>query len=95
MDLIVTAEVVWYILPVLSDVFGEFARLLTQNGNLVLKQCFYPPGEQQCGKEMVSCADDLLKYLARAGLLVDWKISIMNQKDSQTWICRAALTHGK
>ena len=32
LDLIVMVEVVWYVLPVLSDVFSEFARLLTPGG---------------------------------------------------------------
>jgi SAM-dependent methyltransferase len=91
-DLIVMAEVVWYILPVLSDVFGEFARLLSSGGPLVLKQCFYPPGEQQYGKESISCSEDLVRYLADAGLVVGWQISIGKQGSSQTWICQAART---
>jgi len=84
LDLIVMAEVVWYILPVLSDVFREFVRLLTPRGAVVLKQAFYPPGEQKYGREIVVCPDDLLKYLARAGLFADWQISIVQRDGSQT-----------
>ena len=61
----------------------------------MLKQAFYPPGEQQYGKGIVSCPDDLLKYLAQAGLFADWQISLVKQDGSQTWICHAVRTQDK
>lgn len=67
LDLIVMSEVMWYILPVLSDVLGHFRAALRPGGHLMVLQYFLGPGEQTYGTEYVRAPADLLRMVDRAG----------------------------
>ncbi|MDA0748501.1 MAG: class I SAM-dependent methyltransferase [bacterium] len=85
-SLIVMAEVVWYILPILGRVCDEFHRLLAPEGRLVIKQSFLPPGQQQYGREIVSTPADLCEFAKEAGLSVDQEILLSLAGGDQIYI---------
>jgi SAM-dependent methyltransferase len=70
LDAITMAEVVWYILPCLSEVLATFHELLRPGGHLLLLQFFLPPEDQKYGKQIVAGPDDLLRLIRGAGFEV-------------------------
>lgn len=87
-DVIVMAEVVWYILPVLSAVLQGFAALLAPRGALVLKQAFYPPGQQRYGNHIVAAPEDLVRHVEAIGFSIREQIAIDTTDGSLPWLCR-------
>lgn len=68
-DLVMLQEVIWYILPELSDVFAKIGQSMTDEGILFIEQCF--PSEQKFGKEFLQSADELIsRYLMPGGFKV-------------------------
>lgn len=76
LDLITMAEVMWYVLPHLSSILGQFHRLLRPGGHLMVLQYFLPPEEQQYGKEVVASPNDLLRFARQAGLEIRHEVYV-------------------
>lgn len=62
-DLVVAAELLWYVLPKLQPIFSEVRRVLEPSGRFLIFQTFYPPEQQQYGREVMSSPADLLRML--------------------------------
>jgi len=62
-DLVVAAELLWYVLPKLCELFSEVRRVLTTSGQFLILQTFYQPGQQQYGREVMASPEDLLQML--------------------------------
>jgi len=62
-DLVVAAELLWYVLPKLEELFSEVRRVLSHSGRFLILQTFYQPGRQQYGREVMSSPADLLRML--------------------------------
>ena len=62
-DLVVAAQVLWYVLPDMESFFAEVHRVLTPEGRFLLIQHFYQRGEQHYGKEILGGLPDLLELL--------------------------------
>ncbi|WP_052128921.1 class I SAM-dependent methyltransferase [Neosynechococcus sphagnicola] len=62
-DLVVSAELLWYVLPQLPALFAEIQRVLIPGGHYLMVQQFYQPGEQKYGNEMMQSPADLLPML--------------------------------
>lgn len=62
-DLIVAAELLWYILPKLSEFFTEVRRVLKPGGHFLVLQTFYQPGQQRYGREILDGAESLIEKL--------------------------------
>ncbi len=62
-DLVVTAELLWYVLPGLSKLFAEIDRVLRPDGHYLIIQHFYNPEEQKYGKNIMQTPEDLIKIL--------------------------------
>jgi SAM-dependent methyltransferase len=62
-DLIVCSELLWYVLPYLKELFAEIGRVAVPGGTLLIKQRFYPPGDQRYGNEIMEKPEDLLALL--------------------------------
>ena len=84
------AEVVWYILPILSEVCSEFHRLLAADGRMVLKQAFLLPGEQKYGNGIVSDPGDLWVFLEKAELKVEHQIILTESSGERVCLLVAA-----
>ena len=67
-DLIVMGQSLWCILENLPRVMDDFHRLLSANGLLLITQHFPQPEQQSYGKEIVSCPEDLVKFITQAHL---------------------------
>jgi SAM-dependent methyltransferase len=88
-SLIVMAEVVWYILPVLAQVLAEFRRLLAPDGMLAIKQSFLRPGEQKYGNEVVASPDDLRMFVEGADLCVTRQVVVTESSREQSYLMSA------
>ncbi len=75
-DLIVMAQVMWYILPALDRTLARFARTLRPNGHLVLAQAFYPSDVQQYGRGVLETTSDAIRYVTAAGLALRSEIHL-------------------
>jgi SAM-dependent methyltransferase len=62
-DLVVSAELLWYMLPNLSVLFAEINRVLQLGGHYLIIQQFYKPEEQKYGREVMQSPEDLFKML--------------------------------
>ncbi len=62
-DLVVAAELLWYVLPRMPELFSEIDRILLPAGHLLILQNFYPPGQQRYGTEVMETPQDLLQRL--------------------------------
>jgi ubiquinone/menaquinone biosynthesis C-methylase UbiE len=62
-DLVVCAELLWYVLPELPLLFREIGRVLRHGGHCLLIQHFYQPGSQQYGNELMQTPEDLIAML--------------------------------
>ena len=62
-DLVVAAELLWYVLPKLQPIFSEVRRVLEPSGRFLILQTFYPPEQQQYGREVMSTPADLVRLL--------------------------------
>lgn len=62
-DLVVTAELLWYVLPKLKELFVEIRRVLKPGGHYLILQHFYRPDEQRYGREVLQTPEDLLNLL--------------------------------
>lgn len=56
----VLAELFWYVLDDIDDLFEELRRVLTPEGRVLIVQQFYDPGEQSYGNEVMEAPEDLL-----------------------------------
>ena len=59
-DLVVSAELLWYVLPKLSVLFAEIKRMLRPDGHYLIVQQFYNAEEQQYGKEIMQTPEELI-----------------------------------
>ena len=62
-DLVVSAELLWYVLPELSELLAEIKRVLKPGGHYLLIQQFYKSKEQKYGEDIMQTSDDLLRML--------------------------------
>jgi SAM-dependent methyltransferase len=62
-DVVVAAELLWYVLDDLSSLFVEIDRVLTDDGRCFLIQQYYDPDEQSYGNETMERPADLLPYI--------------------------------
>ena len=62
-DLVVAAELLWYVLPKLGELFSEVRRVLSNSGRFLILQTFYQPGQQRYGREVMASPADLLRML--------------------------------
>ena len=62
-DLVVCAELFWYVLPNLSVIFAEVKRVLEPGGHYLIIQQFYKPKEQKYGNEIMQTPEDLIRIL--------------------------------
>jgi len=62
-DLVVSAELLWYVLPKLLVLFREIKRVLEPGGHYLIIQQFYKPEEQKYGREVMQAPEDLIKML--------------------------------
>jgi ubiquinone/menaquinone biosynthesis C-methylase UbiE len=62
-DVVVCAELLWYVLPQLRLLFQEIARVLRPGGHCMVIQHFYQPGSQQYGNEFMQTPEDLIAML--------------------------------
>jgi SAM-dependent methyltransferase len=62
-DLIVASELLWYILPRLQQFFDGVLSVLRQDGEFIIIQQFYLPGEQKYGCEIMQSPEDLIRLL--------------------------------
>lgn len=62
-DLVVAAELLWYLLPKMDELFSEIDRVLLPGGHLLILQSFYQPGQQKYGRELMETPQDLLRRL--------------------------------
>lgn len=62
-DLVVSAHLLWSIIPDLSKVFSEVSRVLKPGGHYLIMQTYYLPGRQQYASEVMTSPDDLLRLL--------------------------------
>ena len=62
-DLVVSAELLWYVLPSLQMLFAEIKRVLRPSGHYLILQQFYKPEEQKYGKDIMQSPEDLIKML--------------------------------
>lgn len=62
-DLTIASELLWYVLPRLSDVFAEIRRVTTTEGRIIFIQHFYQTGEQRYGTDVMQTVSDLLGFL--------------------------------
>ena len=92
LDLITMAEVMWYVLPHLSVIFGQFHRLLRPGGHFIVLQYFLRPEEQQYGKEIVASPNDLLLFVRQAGFEIRQEAYVGAQppQDLLLWAVKAA-----
>jgi len=60
---VVTAELLWYVLPKLSELFCEIKRVLKPGGHYLIIQQFYKPEEQTYGKDVMQTPEDLIRIL--------------------------------
>jgi len=91
LDLITMAEVMWYVLPHLSDIFGLLHRLLRPGGHLIVLQYFLTPEEQQYGREIVASPGDLLRFVRQAGFEIRQEVYVSAQppQDLLLWAVKA------
>ena len=76
LDLITMAQVMWYVLPHLAGLLGQFCRLLRPGGHLLALQDFLPPQEQQYGKEIVAAPGDLLRFVRQEGFEIRQEVYV-------------------
>lgn len=69
-DLVIMAQVLWGILENLDGALAALARLLTDQGMLLVTQHFPGPERQAYGAEIVSSPEDLAAKMAAAGLVM-------------------------
>ena len=62
-DLVVSSELLWYVLRDLSPLFEEIKRVLAPGGRYLIIQKFYSPEEQSWGREVMQTPQDLLVML--------------------------------
>ena len=62
-DLVVAAELLWYVLPKLSELFLETRRVLKEGGQFLILQTFYPAGRQLYGREILDGPETLIRKL--------------------------------
>lgn len=62
-DLVVAAELLWYVLPKLKELFSEVRRVLEPSGRFLVLQTFYQPEQQKYGREVMSGPADLVGLL--------------------------------
>jgi ubiquinone/menaquinone biosynthesis C-methylase UbiE len=62
-DLVVSSQLLWYVIPTLPQVFAEVRRALRPGGHYLILQTYYAPGKQQYAKEVMTGPDDLLRIL--------------------------------
>ena len=62
-DLVVSAELLWYVLPHLSELFAEIKRVLKPAGHYLIIQQFYKSEQQKYGKEIMQTPEDLIEML--------------------------------
>jgi SAM-dependent methyltransferase len=62
-DLVIASELLWYILPRLQQFFDGVSCVLREDGEFIIIQQFYPPGEQKYGREVMKSPEDLIKLL--------------------------------
>lgn len=62
-DLVVASELLWYLLPRLSELFLEAQRVLKAGGQFLILQTFYPPGQQLYGREILDSPETLIRKL--------------------------------
>jgi len=87
LDLITMAEVVWYVLPHLPQIFAQFHRALRPGGHLLVLQYFLSPEEQQYGKEIVASPADLVRFVRQAGLEVRHEVYVGAQPPQELLLC--------
>lgn len=69
-DLVVTGELLWYLLPKLPELLGEIRRVLKPGGHYLAIQQFYQPGEQSYGNEIMEAPEDCVAFVKAAGLTI-------------------------
>ncbi len=62
-DLVAASELIWSILPVMTDFFTEVRRILVNEGKLMILQQFYQHGQQKYGLEVMRGPKDLMALL--------------------------------
>jgi SAM-dependent methyltransferase len=62
-DLVISSELLWYILPRLQQFLDGVFSVLHKGGEFIIIQQFYQPGEQQYGSEIVGEPRDLAKRI--------------------------------
>ena len=58
-----TAELLWYVLPMMTQLFAEISRVLKRGGHYLIIQQFYQPGQQKYGSKIMQTPEDLLRML--------------------------------
>lgn len=67
LDLIVMSQVIFYLLPRLSNILELFYKLLTDGGGVIIQQAFFCSDVQKYGNKIFEKTTDLKKYLSQAG----------------------------
>jgi SAM-dependent methyltransferase len=62
-DLVIASELFWYVLEKLDFIIKNLVNTLRVDGELIIIQKFYLPGEQKYGNEIISSPFDLIKKL--------------------------------
>lgn len=69
-DVVTMAQLLWYVLEDLDEVFFQVHRSLAEDGSLVILQYFLSPDDQEYGNEIMETHEDLREHLRVAGFTV-------------------------
>ncbi len=79
-DVIVMAQLIWYVLPSLKEILSHSYRLLKSEGHLIVLQQFYHPDDQKYGKGIIEIPADLIRLVRAVGFRIEQDIYINRER---------------
>ena len=87
-DLVTMAQLLWYVLPEMQELFGEVSRVLRPEGYCLILQHFYQPGEQRYGNAYMETPEDItalcpFRVLHQVDMdrLTNWQVALLMTKN--------------